>query len=103
MAGRRSDQLPSADPGTCGLARRAEVDETQDAASGRAEAGVEPEWPGQRVCCVEIDRDSLVAMGICPAERGVDVPAPDALPARAGQGSGGADAGLAVWAQVRYR
>ena len=87
----------------CGLARRAAVDETQDSVSSRAEAGVEPEWPGQRVSGVEIDRDPLVAMGICPGERGVDKRVPDALAARAGQGGGGADVGLAVGAQPRYR
>ena len=86
-----------------GLTRGAVVDETEDAVSGWVEAGVEPEGPGQRVSGVEIDRDPLVAMGMCPGERGVDECVPDALPARAGQGCGGADVGLAVWAQARYR
>ena len=49
----------------CGLPRRAAVDETQDAVSSRAEARVEPEWPGQRVSGLEIDRDPLVVAAMC--------------------------------------
>jgi hypothetical protein len=85
------------------MAQRAAVDETQDTVSSRAEAGVEPEWPGQRVRGFEIDRDPLVVMVICPGERGVDERVPDTASARAGQGGGGADVGLAIWAQPRYR
>ena len=66
-------------------------------------AGVEPEGPGQRVSGVEIDRDPLVAVIMCPGERSVDERVPDALPARGGQGGGGADVGLAIGAQPRYR
>ena len=72
-----------------GLTGRAAVDETEEAVSSRLEAGVEPEWPGQRVGGVEIDRDPLVAVDICPGERGVDERVPDALPAGSGQGDGG--------------
>ena len=95
-----SIQWPPADPGW--LARPA-VDEAEDAVSGRAEAGVQPERPGQRVSGVEIDRDPLVAMVIGPGERGVDERVPDASAARAGQRGGGADVGLAVGAQPRCR
>jgi 7-keto-8-aminopelargonate synthetase-like enzyme len=63
--------------GGSGLARRPAVDEAENAVSGRAEAGVQPEWPGQRVSGVEIDRDPLVAMVMGPGERGVDERVPD--------------------------
>ena len=85
------------------LARGAAVDEPEDTVSGRVEAVVEPERPGQRVGGVEVDRDRLVAVVIGPGERGVDERMPDAFPACAGQGGGRADAGLAVGAQPRYR
>jgi len=98
----RDDQCSVAAGGS-GLARRPAVDEAEDAVSGRAEAGVQPEWPGQRVSGVEIDRDSLVVMVMGPGERGVDERVPDALAARAGQRGGGADVGLAVGAQPRDR
>ena len=83
---------PPADPGW----RRPAVDEAEDAVSGRGEAGVQPEGPGQRVSGVEIDRDPLVVMVMGPGERGVDERVPDALAARGGQRGGGADAGLAA-------
>ena len=86
-----------------GLTWRAAVDETHDAVSGRLEACVEPERPGQRVSGVEIDRDPLVAMVIGPGERRVDERVPHTLAVRAGQGSGGADVGLAIGAQPRRR
>ena len=79
------------------------VDDKDAVRRAMAEAGVEPEWPGQRGSGVEIDRDPLVAMVICPGERGVDERVPDALSACAGQGGGRPDAGLAVGAQARYR
>jgi hypothetical protein len=100
--GGRDDQCSVAAGGS-GLARRPAVDEAEDAVSGRAEAGVQPEWPGQRVSGVEIDRDPLVVMVMGPGERGVDERVPDALAARAGQRGGGADVGLAVGAQPRDR
>ena len=53
--GGRDDQCSVAAGGS-GLARRPAVDEAENAVSGRAEAGVQPEWPGQRVSGVEIDR-----------------------------------------------
>ena len=84
----RDDQCSVAAGGS-GLARRPAVDEAENAVSGRAEAGVQPEWPGQRVSGVEIDRDPLVAMVVGPGERGVDERVPDALAARAGQRGGG--------------
>jgi len=52
--GGRDDQCSAAAAGS-GLVRRRAVDEAEDAVSGRAEAGVQPEWPGQRVSGVEID------------------------------------------------
>jgi hypothetical protein len=85
--------------GGSGLARQPAVDEAEDAVSCRAEAGVQPEWPGQQVCGVEIDRDPVVVMVMGPGERSVDERVPDALAARAGQRGGGADVGLAVGAQ----
>jgi hypothetical protein len=69
--------------------RRPAVDEAEDAVSGGAEAGAQPEWPGQRVSGVEIDRYSLVAMIMGPGERGVDERVPDALAVSRGQGASG--------------
>ena len=90
--------------GGLGLARRRRtVDEAEDAVSRRAEADVQPEWPGQPVSGVEIDRDPLVVVVMGPGERGVDERVPDALAARAGQRGGGPDVGLAVGAQPRDR
>jgi hypothetical protein len=96
----RDDQCSVAAGGS-GLARRPAVDEAEDAVFGWAEAGVQPEWPGQRVSGVEIDRDPLVAMVMGPGERGIDERVPDAFPARGGRRGGGADVGLAVGAQPR--
>jgi hypothetical protein len=85
------------------LARGAAVDEPEDTVSGRVEAVVEPEGPGQRVGGVGVDRDRLVAVVMGLGESGVDERMPDAFPACAGQGGGGADVGLTVGAQPRYR
>jgi hypothetical protein len=100
--GGRDDQCSVAGGGS-GLGRRPAVDEAQDAVSGRAEAGVQPEGPGQQVGGVEIDRDPLVAVVMGPGERGVDERVPGALAACARQRGGGADVGLAVGAQPRDR
>ena len=100
--GERDDQCSVTAAGS-GLARRPAVDEAQHAVSGRAKPRPQPEWPGQQVCGVEIDRDLLVAMVMGPGERGVDERLPGTLAARAGQRGGGADEGLAVGAQPRHR
>src|ERR1022692_1553306 len=86
-----------------GLASSAAVDETEDTVADCAEAGLEPERPGQRVGGLEVDRDPLVVMDMCPGERSVDERVPDASPARAGQGGGGPNVGLAVRAKARCR
>ncbi len=65
------------------------------------EAVAEPEWAGQGVSGLGIDRDPLVAAGVCPGQRGGDAGrGRRPSPARAGQGGGGADVGLAVRAQA---
>ena len=58
------------------------LDEAQDAVAGRVEAIAEPEWPGQWVSGLEIDRDPWVAAGMRLGQRGGDKGVADAFPAR---------------------